>query len=126
MATAASTLSSIPGGLFAPSLSVGAGFGELIGKVLGVHSMGAVVLLGMAAYFAGVTQAPITAFVIINEMTNSRGMVIPLMLAAFIGYGTSRLLQHESLYHALAKGFLRESPASAASPPGSSARPQGS
>jgi H+/Cl- antiporter ClcA len=115
VATAASTLSGIPGGLFAPSLSVGAGFGELIGKVLGVHSMGAVVLLGMASYFAGVTQAPITSFVIINEMTNSRGMVIPLMIAAFIGYGTSRLLQHESLYHALAKGFLHDLPAPAAS-----------
>jgi H+/Cl- antiporter ClcA len=108
IATAASTLSGIPGGLFAPSLSVGAGFGELIGKVLGVHSMGAVVLLGMASYFAGVTQAPITAFVIIDEMTNSRGMVIPLMIAAFIGYGVSRLIQHESLYHVLAKGFLRD------------------
>jgi H+/Cl- antiporter ClcA len=62
----------------------------------------------MASYFAGVTQAPITAFVIIDEMTNSRGMVIPLMIAAFIGYGVSRLIQHESLYHVLAKGFLRD------------------
>jgi H+/Cl- antiporter ClcA len=115
IATAASTLSGIPGGLFAPSLSVGAGFGELIGKVLGVHSMGAVVLLGMASYFAGVTQAPITAFVIIDEMTNSRGMVIPLMIAAFIGYGTSRLLQHESLYHALARHFLHDHPRSSPS-----------
>jgi H+/Cl- antiporter ClcA len=108
IATAASSLSGIPGGLFAPSLSVGAGAGEMIGTWLGVHSVGAVVLLGMAGYFAGVTQAPITAFVIINEMTDSRGMVIPLMIAAFIGYGVSRLLQHESLYHALAKGFVRD------------------
>ncbi len=82
IATAASTLSGIPGGLFAPSLSVGAGLGEMTGTLLGVHTPSAVVLLGMAAYFAGVTQAPITAFVIIDEMTDARGMVIPLMIAA--------------------------------------------
>jgi H+/Cl- antiporter ClcA len=111
IATTASTLSGIPGGLFAPSLSVGAGFGELIGTLIGVHSMGAVVLLGMAAYFAGVTQAPITAFVIINEMTDAKGMVIPLMIAAIIGYGVSRLTGQESLYHVLAKNFAAGEPA---------------
>jgi H+/Cl- antiporter ClcA len=108
IATAASTLSGIPGGLFAPSLSVGAGIGEMTGTLLGVHTLGAVVLLGMAAYFAGVTQAPITAFVIIDEMTDARGMVIPLMIAAFIGYGVSRLAQRHSLYHALAQGFVSD------------------
>jgi H+/Cl- antiporter ClcA len=108
VATLASTLSGIPGGLFAPSLSVGAGLGEMTGTLLGVHSLSAVVLLGMAAYFAGVTQAPITAFVIINEMTDARGMVIPLMIAAFIGYGISRLVLRRSLYHALAQSFVTD------------------
>ena len=99
-------MSGIPGGLFAPSLSVGAGLGSLIAKLLGVHAVSAIVLLGMTAYFAGVVQAPITAFVIIAEMSDASAMVIPLMLAAFIGYGVSRALQRESLYHALARNFL--------------------
>jgi H+/Cl- antiporter ClcA len=107
VATVASTLSGIPGGLFAPSLSVGAGLGSIIGKALGVSSVGAVVVVGMAAYFAAATQAPITSTVIIGEMTNANGMVIPLMLASFIGYGISQVIQRESLYHALAHGFIQ-------------------
>jgi len=109
LATVASSVSGIPGGLFAPSLSVGAGIGEVVAKLLGVHAVGAIVLLGMSGYFAGVVQAPITAFVIIEEMSEANGMVIPLMLAAFIGYGVSRFFQRESLYHALAHQFLPES-----------------
>ena len=39
-------------------------------------------------------------------MTNANEMVIPLMMASFIGYGISQLIQRESLYHALAHGFI--------------------
>jgi len=105
IATIASTLSGIPGGLFAPSLSVGAGLGDIIARLLHVHAAGAIVLLGMAAYFAGVVQAPITAAVIIAEMSNATAMRLPLLLAALIGYGVSRLFQRESLYHVLADNF---------------------
>jgi H+/Cl- antiporter ClcA len=106
IATVASTLSGIPGGLFAPSLAVGAGLGSIVGNVMGLHSAGAIVVVGMAAYFAAVTQAPITSAVILGEMTNANEMVIPVMLAAFIGFGISQLIQRESLYHALAHGFI--------------------
>jgi H+/Cl- antiporter ClcA len=110
IATLASTVSGIPGGLFAPSLSVGAGLGSIIAHLLGVHAIGAIVLLGMCAYFAGVVQAPITAAVIIGEMTAASGMRLPLLLAALIAHGVSRLIQRESLYHALAENFLRQEP----------------
>ena len=115
IATTASTLSGIPGGLFSPSLSVGAGLGSLIATLLGAHATGAIVLLGMTGYFAGVVQAPITAFVIIEEMSDAHAMVIPLMMAAFIGYGVSRLFQRESIYHALAHNFLASLPQAAPS-----------
>ena len=108
IATAASSLSGIPGGLFAPSLSIGAGLGSTVAKLLGVHAVGAIVLLGMAAYFSGVVQAPITSFVIVGEMSGANGMVIPLMLASFIAYGVSNMFQRESLYHALARNFLTD------------------
>jgi len=107
LATLASTLSGIPGGLFAPSLSVGAGLGDIIAQLLGVHAPGAIVLLGMCTYFAGVVQAPITAAVIIGEMTAASGMRLPLLLAALIAYGVSRVIQPESLYHALAENFTK-------------------
>jgi H+/Cl- antiporter ClcA len=107
MATLLSTLSGIPGGIFAPSLAVGAGVGSLVVHLLPGASAGAVVVLGMAGYFAGVVQAPITAFVIILEMTANHTMVIPLMIAAMLGYGVSRLLCPTPLYHALAESFER-------------------
>jgi H+/Cl- antiporter ClcA len=108
IATAASSLSGIPGGLFAPSLSIGAGLGSTVAKLLGVHAVSAIVLLGMAAYFSGVVQAPITSFVIVGEMSGATGMVIPLMLSSFIAYGVSRMFQRQSLYHALARNFLAD------------------
>jgi H+/Cl- antiporter ClcA len=107
IATLASTLSGIPGGFFAPTLSIGAGMGDVIASLLHVHAPGAIVLLGMCAYFAGVVQAPITSAVIIAEMSNQAGMRLPLLLAALIGYGVSRLFVRESLYHALAHAFIR-------------------
>ncbi|HEY1876843.1 MAG TPA: chloride channel protein, partial [Rhizomicrobium sp.] len=106
IATLASALSGIPGGFFAPALSIGAGLGHMIADVLQVHAAGAIVLLGMTAYFAGVVQAPITAAVIIGEMSNDTAMRLPLLLAALIGYGVSRVFQRESLYHALARNYL--------------------
>ena len=69
-------------------------------------ALGALALIGMVAYLTGVTQAPITAFVIVSEMTNDHAMIIPLMLAALIARATSRLLSREGLYHALAHNFL--------------------
>jgi H+/Cl- antiporter ClcA len=60
----------------------------------------------MVAYFAGVVQAPITAFVIVTEMTNNHAMVVPVMAAALIAYATSRVICPEGVYHALSKGFL--------------------
>jgi H+/Cl- antiporter ClcA len=66
-------------------------------------------LLGMVSYFVGVVQAPITAFVIVTEMSDNHAMVVPLMAAALIAYATSRLVCHEGIYHALAKEFLRMS-----------------
>jgi H+/Cl- antiporter ClcA len=100
-------VSGIPGGIFAPSLAVGAGLGSTVGLVLG-SSPGIAALLGMAGYFAGVVQAPMTAFVIILEMTGNHDNVIPLMCASMLGYGTARLISREPLYHALSRVFIAE------------------
>jgi H+/Cl- antiporter ClcA len=104
-ATLISSICGIPGGLFSPSISVGAGIGSALAGFFPSTQAGAVVLLGMAGYFAGVVQAPITAFVIVMEMTNDQAMVIPLMAAAMIGYGFSKQICPEALYHALAEQY---------------------
>lgn len=102
-----STISGIPGGLFAPSLAVGAGVGSSLGLIFG-GGTGVAALLGMAGYFAGVVQAPMTAFVIILEMTGNHDNVIALMCASMLGYGTARMISHEPLYHALSRVFIAE------------------
>ncbi|HEX3441023.1 MAG TPA: chloride channel protein [Pseudolabrys sp.] len=108
IATAFSTISGIPGGIFAPSLAVGAGLGANIAHFFPTAPIEPIILLGMVSYFAGVVQAPITAFVIVTEMTDNHAMVIPLMAASLIAYAASRLVCPEGIYHALAKGFLRK------------------
>ncbi|MFN3443773.1 MAG: chloride channel protein, partial [Rhizobium rosettiformans] len=105
LASFLSMISGIPGGIFAPSLSIGAGFGSTIGQVMGTSvALGAV--LGMAGYFAGVVQAPMTAFVIIIEMTGNDHAILPIMAVSMIGYVTSRLLSPEPLYHGLSRNFI--------------------
>jgi len=105
-ASVMSYVSGIPGGIFAPSLAVGAGLGHAIAQVLPQAPAGAVVLLGMVAYFSGVVQAPITAVIIVMEMTDDQRVTIPLMATAVLAFGVSRLVCRRPLYATLAKRFL--------------------
>ncbi len=106
-ASLAATVSGIPGGLFAPSLAVGAGLGSTLAVLIG-GNVALAALLGMAGYFSGVVQAPMTAFVIILEMTGNHSNVIPLMASAMLGYGTARLIAPEPLYHALSRLIIAD------------------
>jgi H+/Cl- antiporter ClcA len=114
VATLASSASGLPGGLFSPSLSVGTGLGSLIAAPLAhIPALGgltpddlrAIMLLAMAAYFAAVVQSPLTAFVIVNEMTVSNALLVPLLTATFLAAGISTALTREPLYHALSRQF---------------------
>ncbi len=116
-ATVASYLSGIPGGIFAPSLATGAGFGAVIADWFPHIAFSAVVILGMTGYFAGVVQTPLTAMVIIMEMTDSQSMLLPIMATAFIAYGVSRLVCREPIYRALAWAFLENQQQKKPEPP---------
>lgn len=105
-ATIASYLSGVPGGLFAPSLATGAGVGANLGHWIPVAPISVMVMLGMVAYFSGVVQTPITAFIIVMEMTDNQEMLLPLMATAFIAFGSSHLVCPKPLYHSLAQAFV--------------------
>jgi H+/Cl- antiporter ClcA len=107
LATAISYISGIPGGLFAPSLSVGAGLGAWLASFIPSAPPGAIVLLGMVGYFSGVVQAPITATIIVMEMTDNQRVTIPLMATAFLAFGVSRLVCRRPIYGALARRLLQ-------------------
>ena len=94
--------SGVPGGLFAPTLAIGAGLGNDIALFSGWDShSAALIALGMAGFLAAVTQAPITAFIIVMEMVDGHAMVLSLMAASLGASLIARWLAHP-LYSALA------------------------
>lgn len=107
VATVLSYSSGGAGGIFAPSLFIGAMLGGAFG-VIDVHvfghshsSVGAFALVGMGAVFAGVVRAPITSVLIILEMTAGYGLTLPLMIANMVAYGLARKLRPTPVYDAL-------------------------
>lgn len=106
LATAATYLTTIPGGLFAPSLASGAGLGADLAHFFPVEMASTIVILGMIGYFTGVVQTPITAFVIVMEMTNNQELVLAMMATALIASGTSKLVCKKPIYEALAENLL--------------------
>jgi H+/Cl- antiporter ClcA len=107
-----SLISGIPGGLFDPSLAVGASLGQVLHPLFNNDfvapgiGLPELMMLFMAAYFAGVVQSPITVFTIMFEMTGAYGMILPLMFAAMIGAMIANRICAPSIYEALAEQFL--------------------
>ncbi len=93
--------------MFAPSLSAGAGVGADLHLLVPVVPLATMALLGMVGYFSGVVQSPLTAFVIVMEMTDNHEMVLPLIATSFLAYSISRLVCPRPLYHSLARGFVK-------------------
>jgi CIC family chloride channel protein len=108
LATVSSYSSGGAGGIFAPTLFVGAMLGGLVGG-LDVAALGHVpqqemtsfALVGMGAVFAGVIRAPITSVLIVFEMTGGYGLVLPLMIANSVAYVIARRFRPVPIYEAL-------------------------
>ena len=105
VAALATSVSGIPGGIFAPSLSVGAGLGQFLTPLFPPEQAGLIILLGMAGYFTGVVRAPLTAVIILSEATGSHA-ILPLFATALIGDWAGSMVCRERLYHAMARDFL--------------------
>ena len=92
------------GGVFAPSLFIGAMLGSAYGQILhhlipgSAGSAGAYGLIGMGAVFAGAARAPITAVVIMFELTGEYTIILPLMVAIVLATGLSHMLTGDTIY----------------------------
>jgi len=107
LATIFTYLSGVPGGIFAPSLSIGAGIGNDMLPLFGhYHEATAISVLCMAGFLSAVTQAPLTSFIIVMEMIDGHEMVISLMAIALISSIVSRIFS-PPLYAALADKQLK-------------------
>jgi H+/Cl- antiporter ClcA len=102
LATIFTYLSGVPGGIFAPSLSIGAGIGSDMLPLFGHYqAVTAISVLCMAGFLAAVTQAPLTSFIIVMEMIDGHEMVISLMAISLIAAIISRIFS-PPLYSTLA------------------------
>ncbi len=98
----------IPGGIFSPALAVGAGLGHNIAYFLPDVPAASVVLLGMSAYLAGVTGAPLTSAVIAMELTDNQNMVIPIMAACLLARAAAALFCPTPVYKEFAKRMVQD------------------
>ncbi len=100
--------SGAPGGLFAPTLLWGSAIGYLVGlteqSLVGSGSPTTFALAGMGAAFSGFARVPITAVVIIFEMTTDFNLVLPLMIVSAIAYLVGEAVFSRSLYERLLEG----------------------
>lgn len=106
ISTVFSYQSGMAGGVFAPILSLGAGLGLIIAKILSFINFKACALIGMVAVFGGAIQAPLTAVVIVMEMTDERNLVLPFIVAAFLGQALGRIFMPIPLYRVLVSKLL--------------------
>ena len=98
------------GGVFAPSLSIGAAIGALVADLFSLAGGQAnvLILVGMTAFLTGVTRAPFTAAIIVFEMTDRHSIIFFLMLGALIAYSVAGQIDRRSLYDRLREGYVRE------------------
>src|SRR5215468_1449225 len=108
VSVAVSYASGNAGGIFGPSLFLGAMLGGVVGTI-GNHffpgqvaTSGAYALVGMGAAFAGIVRAPMTSVVMIFEITRDYAVIVPLMIATLVSYFVASKLHNEPIYDLLA------------------------
>jgi H+/Cl- antiporter ClcA len=103
----ATFLTGLPGGIFAPALSLGAGVGSWFVPLFSHAFEIKILAIGMVAMLAAVTRAPITSSIIMIEMTDGHAMVISTLAAAMVASSVARIYR-TNLYHDLAAGILKQ------------------
>jgi chloride channel protein, CIC family len=97
------------GGIFGPSLFIGAMLGGIVGNVAHgllptyVATPGVYALVGMGAAFAGIVRAPMTSVVMIFEITRDYAVIVPLMISNLVSFFISSRLQRQPIYEVLAR-----------------------
>jgi H+/Cl- antiporter ClcA len=111
LSTTLSFATGIPGGILAPSLSIGAGIGQDL-SLLFINGNDRVFLVaaGMAAFLAGVIQAPLTATLVVVEMTGMYDHILTMLVMSFTASWSARLLCRHSLYETLMMRLIAATP----------------
>ena len=109
LATVATYWNGIAGGIFTPSLTTGAGIGAMLWDISGgMVDQRFLVILCMAAFLAGGTQSPVTASVVVMEMTGAQPVLIWLLISSIIASIISRQFSPKPFYHFAAGRFRQQ------------------
>lgn len=109
VSTVVSYFAGVPGGIFTPALAIGAGLGDNAAHLAsGLVEPRVLALVSMAAFLAAATQAPITASVIVMEMTRSQDLTLFLLAASLLASFVSRQFCPHPFYHRVGHAFRRE------------------
>ncbi len=100
-----STASGVPGGYFATSMAIGNGIGSLFHHIFAVAPIQQYYLLGMVAFLAALTKAPVTAIVMVMEITTSQTFALPIIVASFVATWIASYLG-KSIYEYQIDGYL--------------------
>ncbi|HIM54911.1 MAG TPA: chloride channel protein [Gammaproteobacteria bacterium] len=106
-ATLTSLASTIPGGLFMPSISIGAGIGSEAASFYTQIDTQVIIIMAMIAYLSAVIRAPLTSVFVILEMTTTLHLLIPGLMIAFIANWISKQIFAQPIYEALADNYLK-------------------
>jgi len=109
IATALCFGSGVSGGLFLPTLLMGATLGSFLGTIFGQiipgfePNIAIFALVGMGSYFAAVIRAPFTSIIMVFEMTRDYDIIMPLMIANVVSYFLSSKLNPKSIYESISE-----------------------
>jgi H+/Cl- antiporter ClcA len=106
--TIAAYLSGAAGGIFSPSLSIGATVGSYLAALLGSDHANLMVLLGMIGFLTGVTRTPFTSFILVLEMTDRHSAIFPMMLAAVTAQWVAHLIDSKSFYEHMKEKYVQQ------------------
>lgn len=101
-------LAGVAGGLFAPTLAIGATLGSLLSQAFWSHNHHLLILCGMIAFLTGFMRTPFTAFILIFEMTDRHSSLFPMMLSAALAMGVSQIFHKHSFYDQVKEDFLKD------------------
>lgn len=104
--TTASYLSGAAGGIFSPSLAIGATIGAAITDIFSTQHPNLMVILGMIGFLTGVVRTPFTSFILVLEMTDRHSAIFPMMLAALAAQSAALLIDHRSFYEIMKERYL--------------------
>lgn len=113
IATALNLAAGVPCGVFIPMLAIGAGLGSLLAKLCFLIGLDPVygdliVMICMATFFTSVVKAPITAILMVVELTWNFTLLIPVILGVSLGYMIGEAFGTKPVYEVLLEGFLEE------------------